>query len=308
MNRWLVIPILACTPWCRATTPPADTANTPIVSIERFRAFGDNLALVNQMKNNHWSGDDDRALRARYGFRYDLSGRPPMELFFSYTGSFDFYWWLHNTRDSGPVINRLSNPALHLRYHENDGGGWFAGASVEHESNGQVQDVDAPQGAAQARAAYAGRDRAFFDTVSRGADFLAIEGHVDDGRFGLPLALDLKARVYLDQDYRVTWGPLARSNVRLSDYNRIAMKVEKAFPFGTVEATWTVGDRGVGASSQDLAYQLPDGCNRLPVVLWYHHGPLNTLSNYTQRQDSWGIGLRFYREGQPNLPCARSTK
>ena len=133
---------------------------------------------------------------------------------------------------------------------------------------------------------------------------MAVEGHVDDGRFGLPVAIDVKARAYLDQDYNVTWGPLAGSGVKLSDYNRLAVTVEKALPIGTLEAAWHLGDRGLRASSQDLVYQLPDACHGLPVVLWYHHGPLNTLSNYTQRQDSWGIGLRFSRDGQTNA-CPR---
>jgi len=32
---------------------------------------------------------------------------------------------------------------------------------------------------------------------------------------------------------------------------------------------------------------------RKPTTSRYHRGPLNTLSNYTQRQDSVGIGLRL---------------
>ena len=301
MNRWLLFGLLSWFSCCSAETPPANTDGVPMITSDRFRPFGDNFVLVNQMKNNGWAGTDERALRVQYGLRYDLWGRPPAEVFFSYTGSFDFYWWLHETRYSGPVINRLSNPALHVRYHEGAGGGWFAGASLEHESNGQVQDVDGQQGASQAQAAYAAGNRAFFDSVSRGADFVAVEGHVDDGRFGLPLAIDVKARVYLDQDYNITWGPLSRLGTKLSDYNRLSLTFEKALPIGTIEAVVHLGDRGLSTSSQDLVYQVPDACNRLPVVLWYHHGPMNTLSNYTQRQDSWGIGLRFSRDGQANI-------
>ena len=31
----------------------------------------------------------------------------------------------------------------------------------------------------------------------------------------------------------------------------------------------------------------------LPLYARLHLGPMNTLSNYTQRQDSFGVGLRF---------------
>lgn len=33
----------------------------------------------------------------------------------------------------------------------------------------------------------------------------------------------------------------------------------------------------------------------LPLYLRLHHGPMNTLANYTQRQDSIGFGLRLAR-------------
>jgi outer membrane phospholipase A len=33
----------------------------------------------------------------------------------------------------------------------------------------------------------------------------------------------------------------------------------------------------------------------VPVYFRLHRGPMNTLSNYTQRQDSFGVGLRLAR-------------
>jgi hypothetical protein len=61
-----------------------------------------------------------------------------------------------------------------------------------------------------------------------------------------------------------------------------------------VEAQWTVGDKGFKTDSLDLAWQWTEGKNwGLPLYVRYHVGPLNTLSNYTQRQDSIGVGVRF---------------
>jgi len=58
-----------------------------------------------------------------------------------------------------------------------------------------------------------------------------------------------------------------------------------------MEAGWTVGDRFFKTDSLNLGWYLGD--LPLPVYLRLHFGPMNTLSNYTQRQDAIWIGFRF---------------
>lgn len=55
---------------------------------------------------------------------------------------------------------------------------------------------------------------------------------------------------------------------------------------------WRLGDRLLKTDSWVLGWQAPAG-NALPLYVRVHVGPMNTLSNYTQRQDSIGVGLRF---------------
>jgi hypothetical protein len=55
---------------------------------------------------------------------------------------------------------------------------------------------------------------------------------------------------------------------------------------------WRVGDKGLRTDSFDLSWQAPTTW-RIPFFARAHRGPMNTLSNYTQRQDSVGVGLRF---------------
>lgn len=279
---------------------------------ERFGSFEENYALLaNWMRNNGWAGHDERAMRAHYSLRYSFFGRSAdqcgadtlvcttYEAFLAYTGEFDFYL---NTRPSGPVINRLSNPGLHLRWrpkalfpgnHDGD----YLSASYEHASDGQVTEVSSAADAAVAQRNYDERHRPYFDQISRGSNFFSLGARVSTTEGIFPLTVAARLRAYTSQDSDVTWGPLAGRGVRLSDYHRVSATVEQATrDFGRFELRWTVGDKGLATDSFDLGWQYkltwPKGL-ALPLYLRLHHGPLNTLSNYTQRQDSIGIGLRF---------------
>ena len=197
---------------------------------------------------------------------------------------------------SGPVINRKSNPALHLRRTLSQQIGPavlldYLELGVEHASDGQTTEVTSPSDAAIAQRAYDRLNRPFFDQVSRGSDFVSLAAHLSD-KSSWPFFVHAKARLYSRQDSAITWGPLAGQGVRLSDYNRLSVRVGKDVGVGKVEAQWTVGHRGFKTSSYDIGLELP--VFRLPVYLRLHHGPLNTLSNYSQRQDSIGIGFRFH--------------
>jgi hypothetical protein len=60
-----------------------------------------------------------------------------------------------------------------------------------------------------------------------------------------------------------------------------------------VDAQWRLGDRGTATDSWTVGIEWD--WFELPAYLRLHRGPMNTLSNYTQRQDSIGFGLRFAR-------------
>ena len=107
------------------------------------------------------------------------------EYFFTYTGRFDFYLF---SRESGPVINRISNPAIHYRKNFAHLGGehvkmeWF-NASLEHRSNGQVISADstvsdsssADFGRLQTQVEYQNGNYRYFDALSRNSNFVALD-------------------------------------------------------------------------------------------------------------------------------------
>lgn len=150
---------------------------------------------------------DDDKLNAHYSFRYSIFDcrreqkplSPPRcesdkkyfgifkpELLISYTGVFDFYM---GSRPSGPVVNRMSNPAVHL--YSAIGEEWpgidYLELAFEHRSNGQVVEVEKDGAVAQAafdaaaQAAYDGDNYVFFDTLSRESNYLNLTFGTDEG-------------------------------------------------------------------------------------------------------------------------------
>ena len=323
----LLLPLLCAALPALAEQSRPSTSGLPLDSSERFEPFGDNYVIYNTMRNNGWARHDESALRAHFSLKYTLCGpqlvrrtipekagageaRSPtfcpkgptaeqIELFAAYTGEFDFY---ANTRNSGPVINRVSNPAffarapLHLVTHGDPASNDSIELGIEHRSDGQVTDVTAPRDVERARAAYAAGDRYFFDTVSRGANLVSVALDQFDAVGVTGLELRTKLRLYINQDSAITWGPLADRGRRFSDYDRVQLRAGYSIEgFGRCEITWRVGDKGLSTSSVTLGWQAPS--KWLPIYARAHFGPMNTLSNYTQRQDSIGIGLRFTNFG-----------
>lgn len=308
---------------------------------ERFAAFHDNYALWNQMRNNGWASRDERAVRGQLSVKYSFVGCPQRreketralqpapvnndvkdevaqapgtrssfwqrlrnaELFVSYTNRFDFYL---GSRDSGPVINRVSNPGLHLRLPVEVGGNeddrrdaWQL--SLEHMSDGQVvEPATNARDQLLAQRAYERGDRHFFDTISRGMNFVAVQREWVWKRSDNEPSFDVRAKIkhYVGSDSSITWGPLADRGLRFADYERIGVRLGVHLPhLGRFELTSQIGDRGLRRASHTLGWQRNlrwESWNvELPLYVQAHFGPMNTLSNYTQRQDSFGIGLRL---------------
>ena len=296
---------------------------------QRLTAYEDSYAIWNQMRNNGWTTKDEQALRAKISFKYTFCGpqfrRPTgqdrvdkktpdsaredswcpssgkwadAELFFGYTAEFDFY---AGTRTSGPVIGRVNAPGLFVRlpavrilgadWKETDG----LEVGLQHRSDGQATEVTSDRDARIANEQYAGGNRPFFDTISRGANFMmiAVDKELPPPPIGEKLTLRAKLRLYLgQQDSDITWGPLANGGRRFSDYDRLQLhawwRLSRQTQF---DLDWRLGDRGLATDS--WTFGLEFNVAAVPLYVRLHRGPMNTLSNYAQRQDSIGIGIRF---------------
>ena len=229
----------------------------------------------------------------------------PHEWYLMYTGEFDFYW---GTRASGPVINRISNPGFHYRlYKRTHGFEWFD-VGIEHRSDGQTVDVHdevaTPAGNVKtAELAYQKGDHAYFDTLSRDTNYLTAETH-----YLLSNSLDVYARVkylYFGNETEITWGPLADQNIKMRDYDRFRFILNWTFGQRRANKTraeqagaffeWTLGDKALWNDSLNVGLYLPVpwGSGNVPLFARLHLGPMETLSNYTKSQSSFGIGLMF---------------
>ena len=290
---------------------------------ERLQGYEENYVIWQRTQ------DDERSFEAHYSLRYLLTDPHPLadditrtECFLSYTGEFDFY---AGTRESGPVINRISNPGAHLRRYVGD---WemlsglafqYFEVGFEHRSNGQTVDADdrvaGPNSQFVAQARFLSDDHEFFDGISRGSNFLSLKGRLrigttdnknssDRNTGPTPLLIDFSVKpLYISSDSNVTWGPLANSGIEFSDYDRGSIAVSKRFSFELgplsdpgFSVKWTLGDKGTATDSFDIGISLPIYVTSkflLPLYVRYHDGPMSTLSNYTKEQNSIGIGLNL---------------
>lgn len=230
------------------------------------------------------------------------------EWFVSYTGQFDFYM---NSRDSGPVVNRISNPGFHYRrnYRQNhrpEEPRWYGDLGIEHRSNGQTSDpheqvFDPASGGLRNRAQLEDErgNRAHIDSISQDTNYIVLEAFVQPGEW-----VDLWLRVkplYFSNDTAVTWGPRAGQDLQMWDYDRV--RLSAAYTFGRrdhrhaermrVAADWTVGDKGFATDSMNLSLYLPVKVWKvyLPFFFHLHLGPLHTLSDFTREQNSFGVGF-----------------
>jgi hypothetical protein len=282
--------------------------------VPRFKSFEPTYFAWGQSKG------DEHAWRVHYSFRYLLNVAPdegeqpsPWDIFFKMTGEFDFY---AATRDSGPVINRISNPGVHFRKLytvSNEDAGWqlkWWEFTAEHRSNGQVTEVRSTQDAARAQQAYDAGDRAYFDSVSRGSNYVRPQIHwvkEHQGPLAGKLSAYLSTKVYATKDSDITWGPLANQGVTIANYDLIngAMRwSSKRWQLCGKEATmpveaaidWTMGSSGLKTQSVNVDYMHP--CRmfgvELPLFVRYHVGPMNSLSNYTQFVHAWWIGIKLH--------------
>lgn len=252
-----------------------------------------------------WADDDDRALNAHYSFKYSLYKEEykKSDLYLKYIGDFDFYW---GSRESDPVVNRVSNPGLHwqLFFDKNSNlYNWikWVNIGIEHRSNGQTTEVTSAPEAAAAQNAYDNNDRQFFDSISRGANYFSGEVHeLKRTKYG-DLSFYLKTKLYyISKDSEITWGPLANSGVDISDYDRIILIARYSFKKNNdykweTSIEWMLGDKYFRHDSLniDLMIHAKNSKVDIPFYIRCHLGPMFTLSNYTKYEKSFGIGIKL---------------
>jgi hypothetical protein len=227
---------------------------------------------------------------------------------FSFTGEFDFY---AGTRHSGPVINRTSNPAFHGVFDFNNDYFGYVDAGIEHRSNGQVTEIDETDqregsstiGQFNTQIAYQNGDYEFFDTLSRGSNYLSFTtGKVEKEQ----LSWSASYKLYIDETTEINWGPLANQDVSIEDYDLIRLYLEDTIGFKnshlgvnriTISAEYTFGKELGKTDSIDLNLIIPiqPGVDELgfslPLLFRLHHGPMERLSDYTNSVTSFGVGI-----------------
>jgi outer membrane phospholipase A len=292
----------------------AGTANASEIKDSSSR-FMPNETEASYLVVQQASGDET-ALHAKYSIKYCLanfysstgnslpsaealsnscrnSGAPDSNLYFSYTGEFDFY---ARTRPSDPVINRLSNPALHLQLNHNylawlESHFKWIDIAFEHRSNGQVSEINTPQEAARAQLAYDTNDHTYFDSLSRGSNYFSLESRVESS--DTKTSYSVKLKKYVSQNSEITWGPLAGTNTMISDYDRLRLLVRHCMNARSdFSVEWTIGDQGFSTDSINISFT-PNRDWLFPLYIRYHSGPMHTLSNYSENQSYLGVGFEF---------------
>jgi len=305
---------------------------------KRFIPYEPSFVLPLQASRTFAGQSDDAAVEGQFSFQYiilncNFSYDPSelctrnadtFETSLSYSGELDFYF---GTRESGPVINRISNPALNLSW-KLESERWKSerwaisklGASVEHRSNGQVIDADevitdalSPDfGQFITQLEFENDNLEYFDTLSRGANYVTLKANFHLGQDASEKILcdrtiycaDFFAsyKLYWSDDSNITWGELAGTSTNIEDYDRFRLTMSNTFDFFstrhpvTLEFDYTMGNEFFDTDSIDVNVITPityRGLN-LPLVFRYHRGPMDRLSDYTREYDSFGIGLFLY--------------
>lgn len=274
---------------------------------------------------------DQYAMEVNYSFKY-LFTRPDCfyevgdeqqqckndwdkrnELYFSYTGKFDFYVGGTGERDSGPVINRMSNPALHWRFYQPE---WIAlkwiDYGLEHRSNGQTTSATLKDASGNyiANNEWKAEHRAYIDGISRGSNYISVEGRNDLNIFDVGIKYWLSGKIYHNNpESDVTWGDGQYQNHKIWDYDiaRAVFETEQminnaSFPKIVYSVEYTVGKKGLPTDSANISFTFPWVASAtfpeifsrrtvFPIFFRLHTGPMNELSNYTVAESTFYIGL-----------------
>lgn len=295
----------------------------------RLSAYQPNYAIFQSTDN------DEGSIEAHYSFKYKITKPHCMplkffgessddsktigclenyknrwEVFLSFTGEFDFYM---GSRHSGPVINRISNPALHYRKHFKDLS-WnnlsieWLNIGLEHKSNGQVVEsnelvtdrTSSDFGKYKTQVEFEAGNHEYFDSISRSTNYFSLEAK---GKLPYDIRGYAIAKLYINDESDVSWGEFANKDVKISDYDRVNIIVSHTFrpkmesiPEIEVGFEWMVGDDLLETDSYNINLffpWIPKNNIKIPFYIRAHVGPMNTLSNYTEEQNAIGFGIRL---------------
>jgi len=325
------------------TSETADTNEKPD-SKPLYSTYKPNYVLLRSRRDG-----DDAAMAVRLSGRYqylncdDLQDTwfcktftfgtkyANLKSFLSYTHDFDFYLWGNSTlgRQSEPVVNRMTSPALHFEWTpENawpdENNRWKIGSrmlSLVHHSNGQsldrlstfgnISDEDLPRAIERLET----RNPAWRDNISRSWNYLEAkirlsrlhwidEQHNKDCKTHLGCGnffIAGKRRVFWIDD-EIWWEPGNRS--KLSDYNLLEVTYSNEFQrpienksrlrSGEFNLTLSCGTQGCGANAWtrlNLKWPFPN--LELPWMLYVRGGPNEHFYNYHEDTFNAGIGFQF---------------
>lgn len=293
---------------------------------ERFQSFDKNYMMW------QWTKGDEQSMEVQYSLKYiyfknSVTDDTEFNSYFSYTGKFDFYM---ETRDSGPVINRVSNPALHFRLESKEpevcrktretlecqkykmtkkypNFQWIDFA-VEHRSDGQVVDAKAKDdnpasptfGKYLAQIEYEKGNHQYFDSISRGSNYFSLSA---GSELMKELLVEVSPKLYFTNDSDITWGKYAGSGTSFTDFDLLRTKATYTWYQAekerlTLGLEYTIGKKAFATDSLDVYLIVP--CRfgtlnnwNLPLMLKAHTGPMDRLSDYSKPINSIGVGVAF---------------
>jgi outer membrane phospholipase A len=301
-----------------------------INSVSKFKSYRPNYMVYVPREGDDPSQDDEH-LEVFYSFKYRMTENKAFKCldnnnygFLAYTGKFDFYTDIfHETpdsRDSSPVINRLSNPELHYRVYlspEDKQSGFFnryIDFAFGHESNGQTLDVDSYE---------AFRDNTkdgvhFVDYISRGWDYWSFEYKLEyDSKSdcGSKAFSCLYGHFYTRKfisdgplqgaiDDEIFWPTTINTDAQIENFDGLRLIFGKEHtsepgnpPSRGYWITYRTGIRSAGKFNtftinlrQDVSFF---GLFEMPLYIKYFNGYGRELTTYHEKDTELSIGLQF---------------
>lgn len=234
------------------------------------------------------------------------TNQPYYEWFFGMTGQFDFYYL---TRESDPVINRVSNPGIYWRrylaadpFERVPSNELIIG--LEHRSNGQVRDqylagepvADVVEDATQA---YAEGDISTLDTLGQSANYLSVTWSQDFIQTGndMNIGYSVTGKIYLDDYGQQSWDE-GNEQLGFSGYDIIYASAKARWLPRTLIAELSMRFGSEIASNQKsfsdtvaTEFTLTKLIYGLPWQVRFHSGPFEYLAAYSVPSTSVTVGL-----------------
>lgn len=268
---------------------------------QRFMPYGLNY-LTYSVPTTYDSGDNSWEAQLSLRYNFDDSG----DYYLHFTNRFDFY---ASTRESGPVVIRderfgFNYVATDDAYGIGPGTGLIEFGAT-HWSNGQRNSVD--EGGARKpneitqeeyTAAYSNyrsenesdTDRDIVDSLSRARNYLTVSTTIRPTE-QLTLSAGAKIKVLPGAREETVYGDIDRG-AKFSDYDVATFGAR--YKFDNTKSVFyqlRIGTEMLSTASHDLAVVIENGL--VPLIIKYHHGPFQRLSDYTREINVFSVGMAF---------------